>query len=382
MTLIVIAAIAFAVAAVFPYLIYPRTLDHFASRPIHRVSGAPLPSATLLFCAYNEAASAPAKLDNLRAIQRQWPALRFACFVDKSSDDTLAILSSAPDLLRVTAASARCGKATGMARLVADCDTDILIFTDANVMVDPDSVATLLGYFTDPTIGGVCGTLHYTNADASGAAAASSAYWRFEERLKRSESRSGSTMGADGSIFATRRALYPTVPAHLLDDMIVSMSVIFAGYRLVSAPDVHAYEAAVTDTAGEFRRRRRIACRAWLTHAYLRPRLRHMRAIDRYKYVGHKLMRWASVWNGLVAIDLTLIALTRATGPVLWPMLTIAALALLASRGRAAALVIEAGGQFVALALGMIDAWLGRRYQMWDTPAQRAPVAVGPKEKP
>jgi len=250
------------------------------------------------------------------------------------------------------------------------------------VMLDPDSVPTLLSYFTDPEIGGVCGTLHYTNSDASHAAITSSAYWRLEERIKHRESQSGSTMGADGSIFATRRALYPVVPAHLLDDMIVSMSVIFSRHRLVSAPDVHAYESAVTGSAGEFKRRRRIACRAWLTHAYLRPQLATMSGIDRYKYISHKLLRWMSIWAGLIAAELVLIAAARVIGPALWPLITLAVLAALVSGARPVALALEAGGQFLATALGMADAWLGRRYQTWDTPADRAAVTLEATKSP
>jgi cellulose synthase/poly-beta-1,6-N-acetylglucosamine synthase-like glycosyltransferase len=300
--------------------------------------------------------------------------MRFACFVDKSSDDTLALLRQHPDLLTVEAAPARVGKATGMARLMARCDTDIVIFTDANVMLDPDSVSPLLDYFSDQAIGGVCGTLHYTNPDDSTAAATSSAYWRLEERIKRLESLSGSTMGADGSIFATRRILYPQVPAHLLDDMLVSMNVVLMGFRLISAPDVHAYESAVTGSAAEFRRRRRIACRAYLSHGFIRRHLAKLGWLDRYKYAGHKLIRWYGPWFGLLAVACGFAALAVAAGA--WGAAAAGGGALLAlGLARVAApTALEAAGQFVAMALGMVDAWRGRRYQTWETPTTRVAV--------
>lgn len=371
------AALAFALLAAFPYSIYPLTLRLFRVRPVRIDPAASPPSATLVFCAYNEEASALAKLDNLRAIRRVWPSMRFACFVDRSSDRTLELFGAHPDLVTVHAAPARVGKATGMARMMAACDSEIVIFTDANVMLDPASVPALLAYFSDPEVGGVCGTLHYTNPDDGVAAATSSAYWRLEERIKRLESRSGSTMGADGSIFATRRALYPVVPAHLLDDMIVSMSVIFAGYRLVSAPDVHAYESAVTASEAEFRRRRRIACRAYLSHAFIRRRVLALPWRDIYKYAGHKLIRWYSVWFGLLAAGFGLAALAMVSGPAALAAAGFAAGAVAASvRVRFVQLLREASGQFWAAGLGMIDAWRGRRYQTWDTPADRVPVTA------
>lgn len=377
MTIAVLAlgALVLGLLAVFPYLIYPATLRLLHERPVKR--GAFEPSTTLVFCAYNEAASAAAKLDNLRAIRRAWPAMRFRCFVDKSSDDTLELLRAHPDLLTVHEAPVRVGKATGMARMMAECDADIVIFTDANVMLDPASVAPLLSYFADPEVGGVCGTLHYTNPDDSSAATTSSAYWRLEERIKRLESRSGSTMGADGSLFATRRALYPQVPAHLLDDMLVSMNVIFMGYRLISALDVHAYETAVTGSAAEFRRRRRIACRAYLSHTYIRRHVLALGWVDRYKYVGHKLIRWYGVWLGTAAAALGLAAIALMVGPFVLPVLAFGLIVAIVVGRRPIRLALEAGGQFVATGLGMVDAWAGRRYQTWDTPANRSPVALG-----
>jgi cellulose synthase/poly-beta-1,6-N-acetylglucosamine synthase-like glycosyltransferase len=369
-------AAACALLTVFPYLIYPATLRLLPERPVRRAARRSPPSATLVFCAYNEAGSCAAKLDNLRAIRRAWPAMRFQCYVDKSSDDTLALLSAEPALLRVIAAPARTGKAAGMARMMAQCDTDIVIFTDANVLLDPDSVAPLLAYFADPEVGGVCGTLHYTNPDDSSAATTSSAYWQLEEKIKRLESRSGSTMGADGSIFATRRALYPQVPAHLLDDMLVSMNVVFMGYRLVTAPDVHAYEAAVTGSAAEFRRRRRIACRAYMSHAFIRRHVRALGGVDRYKYAAHKLLRWYGAWLGMIAGGLGMAALVVTFGAAALPPVAAALLVAAALGGRFARVAIEAGGQFLATGLGMVDAWRGRRYQTWSTPGTRSAVAM------
>ena len=101
-------------------------------------------------------------------------------------------------------------------------------------------------------------------------------------------------MGADGSLFATRRSLYPVVPAHLIDDMIASISPLFRGSRVVSAPDVHAFETAVINSGEEFRRKRRIACGAFATHRFLWPQLRTMSLMNKFKYFSHKYLRWFS----------------------------------------------------------------------------------------
>jgi cellulose synthase/poly-beta-1,6-N-acetylglucosamine synthase-like glycosyltransferase len=99
-------------------------------------------------------------------------------------------------------------------------------------------------------------------------------------------------MGADGSIFSIRRSLYPSFPDTVLDDMTVSMSVVFALYRLIKVDDVIAYERLVAASSEEFRRKIRIATRAFHTHLYLLPQLMKMGHLDKFKYVSHKLIRW------------------------------------------------------------------------------------------
>lgn len=377
--LVLLAASALAgLLVVFPYTVYPFALSLLRRRPL-RLRARRAPSATLVFCAYNEASSMPAKIANLRAIRKVWLGMRFRCFVDLSTDGTLEALQAASDIVEVDTTGERTGKAAGMARLIAACDTDIVIFTDANVMLEPRCVPRLLAYFSDPEVGGVCGTLHYTNPDASDATIVSSAYWRLEETIKARESATGSTMGADGSIFATRRALYPRVPPNLLDDFIVSMTVVFAGQRLVSAPDVHAYETAVVEGADEFKRRRRIACRAYMTHSHLRSRVMSMGFENICKYISHKLIRWYSVWLAITCVTFAAAALIAFAGPVKGMPLVGGCIAISVAIARLplsqARQVREAVTQFWATGLGMVDAWRGRDYRTWSTPAMRAQVA-------
>lgn len=355
-----------------PYIGYPLSLRLLRERPVRPDPAAPLPSASLLFCAYNEERALPAKIANLRAIRAQHPDIEILAYSDCSSDATLALLEAEADLLRVVPAIERAGKATGMRRMAAEARGDILIFTDANVLLDPASVAPLLRYFSDPTVGGVAGSLHYVNEDASTTARVGGLYWRLEERLKQQESRVGSIMGADGSIFATRRALYPEVPPHLLDDMTVSMSVTFAGLRLIHATDVIATEKNATASADEFRRKRRIACRAFNTHRYLWPTMKQRySAVEIYEYLSHKWLRWLGLVPLTAGCALGLGGLLMAGCPRLaLAAVAVAGLALLAGRMGAPVLrgIYQILLSVVATFLGVMDSLRGRTYQTW-TPA-------------
>lgn len=358
-----------------PYLWYPLSLSLFRRRPVVIDESAPLPSATLVFCAYNEAKTMSEKIDNLRQIRARLPTLKFACYVDVSTDETLALLRAEQDLITVVAASERTGKAVGMGVLARSADTEVMIFTDANVMVEPDHVRRLLQYFSDPAVGAVAGHLLYTNPTDSEMAATSSTYWRVEEWVKRRESNCGSTMGADGSLFASRLALYPAVPSHLLDDFIVSMSVLFRGRRLVSAPEVHAYERTAVSSRDEFRRKRRIACRAYSSHRHLWPEVIRLAPIDLYKYISHRLIRW---YSGLLAAA-AFLCLSAAIGiglggtPLLVFLLLVAAVAALSLTTRIPGLshLGAAAKLVVANTLGIFDSWAGRTYQTWQPPPSR-----------
>ena len=363
------AAVICLALFVHPYVTYPLSLRLFAARPLHPDAAAPLPSATAVFSAFNEEAVLPAKIANLRAIRALHPDIAFLAYSDCSSDGTLAMLEAHPDLLRVIPAHERAGKATGMRKMAKAAHGDILIFTDANVILDPASVAPLLARFSDPTVGGVAGTLRYINDGDSATARVGGLYWRLEETIKQLESRCGSIMGADGSIFATRRALYPAVPPYLLDDMTVSMSVTFAGLRLIHATDVIAYEKNVTVSRDEFRRKRRIACRAFNTHRHLWPQISQTWPLaDKYKYISHKLLRWGGV------IPLAGVALFGGLALVLagygWVVLAAAALGaacfMLGQRGVAPfSMMSEALLAVIATFYGIIDSLGGKTYQTW-----------------
>lgn len=354
----------------YPYVIYPRLLRALRGLPLALTQTAATPSATLVFCAYNEERSIPDKIRNLREIREVFPALRFACYVDKSTDRTLELLKAHEDLIEVYGGVERTGKALGMRELAMErCQTDVMIFTDANVIVKAQDVARLLEYFSDPSVGGVCGTLIYANSEDSPTASTSSFYWRIEEDIKRLESQSGSTMGADGSLFAMRRDLYPLVPAHLLDDLTASMAVVFKGYRLISAPDVRAYENAVTVQAEEFRRRRRIACRAFNTHRHLGPQLAQMSRLDQFKYVSHRVVRWYGFPTLVVAGLLFELFLMLVFGPLIGLGLLALAVVLAWAADKAQLPLVNRIGQVLSLlwatSLGIWDARRGETYQTW-----------------
>lgn len=341
-SLLLISAVSFFLL-LYPYLFYPFLLARMAKRPI--ASQDTESSVSLLFCAFNESASLDAKIANLQMLKSARPNLEILAYDDLSADDTADKLAAHPELITLIRGAGRSGKSAGMKQLAAMATGDILMFTDANVLCAPDAIDRLLPYYADPQIGGVCGTLRYVKTDVSTTADIGAQYWNLDERLRSLESETGNVMGADGSIFSVRRALYPEFPDTVLDDFTVSMSVVFAGKRLVKAPDVLAYENSVASRTEELRRKKRIGARAYHTHAWMRPQLRRMSALDRFKYSSRKLLRWfggaflivGSVTGlaGLALLSLTLFAAALVGGGIGLAMILLAKTGRLAKAGEA-----------------------------------------------
>jgi cellulose synthase/poly-beta-1,6-N-acetylglucosamine synthase-like glycosyltransferase len=373
------AALLCLLLALHPFVFYPLSLRRLSRRqsPPHGVAQARPhtagPSVAICVCAYNEESCIERKMANLLELRAQFGALDILVYVDGSSDRTAELLAPFADSATLIVSSGRHGKTHGMNLLVAQSTADIVVFTDANVDVDPRAIEALVRAFDDPEVGCVCGHLVYTNGQETATAEIGSLYWRLEEQVKRSESALGAVMGADGSLFAIRRRLHEPVPETLIDDMFVSLSILCAGYRVVRAPDALAYEASVTAPAEEFRRKIRIACQACNVHRVLWPRLRRLPALIVYMYLSHKLLRWLSGFNLL---------LSAALGAAALALLGVPAAALLAATAAGCVLLaasvryqlrpwVAIAEILIALlgaAAGVLQSVRGQTFQIW-TPA-------------
>ena len=386
MVALLFASVLLLLLAAHPFITYPLSLVLIARRHTRPVrAGVPPARMAVCVCAYNEERVIAARVDNLLALRARHPDLEILVYVDAASDGTAQVLRGYGDSIRLVVSAERLGKTAGMNTLVGLTQADIVVFTDANVAFAEDALARLVATFADPEVGCACGHLIYIDADATEAGASSTAatgslYWRLEERIKSLESATGSVMGADGSIFAIRRVLHRPPPAWLIDDMFVSLSVLCAGRRIVHVADAVATEASVSRPAEEYRRKVRISCQAFNVNRALWPELMRLPALDRYKYVSHKLLRWLTIYLLAGSGVCALLGVLAGWGWVAFggAVLAVAAgLAVLgAARGGRLGQVREMLAAFVATGAGVLRSLRGETFQTWNPPASaRAPAA-------
>ena len=257
-----------------------------------RWTGECLPSVSLVFSAYNEEAVIEAKMRNCAGLD--YPAERMEILVgcDGCTDRTAEMARAAglPNS-RILEYSERSGKLEILNRVMREAQGEIVVFSDANTLLDPGAVRSLLRQFSDPRVGCVCGELRLTSIEAG--QKTESIYWRYEVFLKFLESRLNLLLGANGGIYAIRRELFSPLPKlAIIDDFLVAMHIHAAGYQVVYDPEAVAHEETSHGVRHEFRRRVRIGAGNFHALRYTWRMLSPTAGGVAFSYWSHKIFRW------------------------------------------------------------------------------------------
>ena len=288
-----------SLAALFYVLIgYPLVLRTIVwvrgARPIRR--GPALPPVTLIISAYNEAASIAEKLRNSLALDYPRDLLEIIVVSDASDDGTDEVVREfAADGVTLRRQAVRRVKTAGLNATVPQARGEVVVFSDANAMYQPDALRMLVRNFGDPSVGCVTGEARYTTGTATTAETGERAYWDYEIAIKRLETAVGSMVGGDGAIYAIRKPLWRELPIDAINDFLNPLQIVAAGWRAVYEPEAICYEETAGTTRREYVRRVRIVSRSWRAvfqePAVLNP---FRMGLFTLSVVSHKLLRWIS----------------------------------------------------------------------------------------
>ncbi len=211
---------------------------------------------------------------------------------DGSTDRTAEIVESFKNRGVILRAFPRVGKTGIQNRAVRVATGDILVFSDANGFYRPDAIRKLVRNFADPSIACVCGQLTYT-ADRQTAGDCEQSYWHYEKFMKRRESQLSSLVGANGSIYAVRRADYIEIHPDLISDLVEPLALVQRGRRVVYEPEAISVEEGSTAYGVEFRRKVRILTRSMKGLLHMRALLNPFRyGIFSFQLLMHKVLRY------------------------------------------------------------------------------------------
>lgn len=313
MTTIVILFWICAILVVYTYVGYgalliaivkiKRIFSH--GKTIHQIADdSQLPPVTLMICAYNEEDIVDKKMENTRSLDYPKDKLKVMWVTDGSTDSTNDKLSQYPEV-GIFFEPKRAGKTAAMNRGMNFVDTEIVIMTDANTMINREALKVIVNLMENPKVACVAGEKRVmARNDSQGAAQGESLYWKYESTLKRFDYELNSAMGAAGELCAIKKSLYKPMPSDtLLDDFIMSMNTLRYGYKIAYSPDAYAMEYGSADLQEESKRKRRIAAGGlqsiWRLRSLMNP---FKYPLTAFQFVSHRALRWSITPIALFAL--------------------------------------------------------------------------------
>ncbi|MEP6765336.1 MAG: glycosyltransferase [Gemmatimonadaceae bacterium] len=274
--------------------------------------------------------------------------------------------------VRAVVGDAPGGKAAALNAGVRIASGEILVLSDAQQRYDTRTIPELVASLEDQRFGAVSGALQL-GGDAAGKSPVDW-YWTMEKWLRHNEARLHSSVGVTGAVYATRRALWPVVPAGtLLDDVYVPMSLVLRGHRVGFSYAARAFDVRTFDATNEGVRKTRTLTGVMQLRELLPDLLSVKRNPIAAQFFAHKVLRLLTPALGAVfalsmlvlSVQLALIATTQerwiAVGVV------IVLLALPFTRRR----ILGLAGWIISLQMATTRAiinGLGGRWGVWSKP--------------
>ena len=263
-----------------------------------------LPAVTLMICAFNEEEVIKEKMENIRQID--YPRDKFCVMwvTDGSTDRSNQLLSAYDDVTLVFSPERR-GKAAAMQHGLQENKAEFVVFTDANTMLNTNSIREIARLFMDERVGCVSGEKRVAaRADGEVAAEGEGLYWRYESTLKRWDSELYSAMGAAGELFAVRMSHYRAAPSNaLLDDFMISMLMVEDGHRIAYTSEAYAVEYGSANMHEESKRKRRIAAGGLQSIWWLRSLMNPLKyPVASFLFVSHRVLRWSVTPFAMLAL--------------------------------------------------------------------------------
>lgn len=301
----------FAIA--FAYLGYPLlafVLSRVIPWPTHKADITP--SVSLIIAAYNEEKDIAAKIENSLALDYPKDKLEIIVASDCSTDGTDRIVRHyARKGVILHRQAERFGKTMAQHKAVMASSGDILVFSDATTMYQPDVIRKIVRNFADPTVGCVAGQLVYVDqASTTSVGAGCRSYWNYEKFIKQSENLLGSLIGVSGCLYAVRRTAQARLAKDMIDDFVIATEIHLQGLRSVYEPEAVAVEETNNRSRDEFRMRVRII------EQTINALNRYQEVLNPFKHgmfalqmICHKVLRYTvPVWLALALTSSLMLA--------------------------------------------------------------------------
>ena len=298
MTLRLAAEIIFwasAAALAYTYVGYPALIALISTlRPRRVVRKDFTPSLTVIITAYNEERALTAKLANTLALDYPHQLTEIIVASDCSSDRTDEIVQSFHDLgVILHRQPQRLGKTAAQNAAIAKARGEIVVFSDATSLYEPDTLRKIVRNFADQTVGCVGGRLVYIDPNDTQVGRGAQSYWGYETFLKRHESKACSLIGVSGCLYAVRKSAYVPLYNEACSDFIIATKMFEQGLRTIYEPEAICLEETNQRQDNELRMRVRVIAQTFTDLWRHREMLNPLRGgLYGIQLLSHKVMRY------------------------------------------------------------------------------------------
>jgi cellulose synthase/poly-beta-1,6-N-acetylglucosamine synthase-like glycosyltransferase len=301
MTLVATILIAAPIVMfVYAYAVYPAVLRiAAAARPKLEMpeASAEWPSISVVIAAHNAEHTIGRTLEHLLAADYPPDRRQIIVASDASTDGTAVVVSRfASGGVELRHLDTRGGKTTAENRVAGDIRGEIVISTDASVVVPPQSIKRLVRHFRDPSVGVASGWAvappRATGVVSGGDGDAG--YFRYEMWVREMEARFGAIIGAMGGLYAIRRELFRVpLPPYIARDFASALVAWERGYRSLIDPTATCVVGRGVGLRAEYDRKARTMLNGLDTLRHFSHLLDPMQhGWFAFMLLSHKLCRW------------------------------------------------------------------------------------------
>ncbi len=216
-------------------------------------------SLSMIIALRNSEAIIEEKIKNCLSLRYPSENVEIIFSLDGSTDKTEAIIRSYDDeRFKIISSPVHQGKVYALNRAAQKATHEILVFSDADSIIDTEAFLNLFRHFSEPIVGGVCGQ-RVIYRDKAEIRSAQKGYIRFDSMIKELECKIGSITSNDGKLYCIRKGLFRPIHTAAVDDLFVSLTVIRQGFLFVFEPDAKVFiRVPSRSPSHEIVRRRRI----------------------------------------------------------------------------------------------------------------------------
>jgi len=301
-----------AVAAAYPYTIFPLTLwlmslmaaddpwRHRADQEYELESS----SFSMIVPAHNEDPYIVRKIEQTLSALALNSTNELIIVSDYSTDDTVAAVRSiAHPQVRVIENAGSRGKAGATNYAMPFARNELLVLSDVETRVPTETVTAMVDMLRRPGVGCVNAEIVFVNAAGDTVAEAAGFYWKFEMWLRSLQTALNLYANSSGPCMAMRRSLFKDLPLTGDPDFTTPLDVVDAGYRCVHMPDCLAYDVLAPNAKVEFATRVRMVSKNF-GGTILRWGWRNIFRRPGYTWAiySHKILRWLTPFFLLAAL--------------------------------------------------------------------------------